>query len=110
MIGTDEVTSVKGNQKIFIGSDQTVLCKKQLNVVKRSRKDTVVDSFTQEVHLGIKVESTSGNLTMTADDSIIFDSDVAVELRVGASCIRVDAHAIGAGSGGNVIQINPSQS
>ena len=110
LIGTDEITSVKGNQTIYIGSDQDVLCKTQTNVINANRKDSVGQTFKQIVTKGIRVESTNSSLSIEADEDIVFDSDVTVELRVGSSLIRVDGTNIGMGSGDDTIQINPGSS
>ncbi len=108
VIGTHDITGVKKNQKIFVGSDQDVLCKDQINKITGKRKDKVGQTFTQEVEKGIKVQSKDGEINMSAEESMTFDGDIAVEFRVGDSLIRVDPNNIGVGAEGNLVVINPS--
>ena len=107
VIGTHDITGVKGNQKIFIGSDQTTWCKHQINKITGHRRDKVGETFTQDVTKGVKVQSTDGEIWIKADDSITLDADTAIEFRVGASLIRVDPTHIGIGAEGDLVLFNP---
>ncbi len=109
VIGTHDITGIKQNQKIFIGSNQDVLCLSQVNKVTGNRYDKVHEAFSQTVNKEVKVESTTGQLILKADDAITIDGDVAVEFRVGDSLIRVDPNRIGIGAEGNLVLLNPGQ-
>jgi type VI secretion system secreted protein VgrG len=107
VIGTHDITGIKLDQKVYIGSDQDTFCLYQINKILKNRTDKVTETFTQEVQKGIKVQSKEGELYLKADDTITLDGDTAVEFRVGSSVMRVDPNKIGIGAQGNLVHINP---
>jgi type VI secretion system secreted protein VgrG len=109
-IGTDDITTVRGNQFIEIGDEQrTEVTKDVVTRIERDRKEKIGKQLKQEAKEAIVLESKVGNLAIYAKKAIKLESDTTIELKVKNSVIKLTPGDIMVQSGGDKVHINPDK-
>jgi type VI secretion system secreted protein VgrG len=108
VIGTDDITEVRGDQFCSIGSDQlTIVQRSQRVSVGRDRTDIVGQRFTQTVRESLVVESKHESMQITAHQNVRIKAGTALKLSVQNSEVTIDERAIVALAGESRIHLNP---